>query len=79
MRVARTKSGICTTADCWNGDYYGAPSDGSAWTSFFCRQQVLRGGAWNGDPLDSRAAFRIRNATAYRYKGVGFRLARMLP
>ena len=32
--------------DCWNDDYHGAPSDGSAWTAGNCGRRVLRGGAW---------------------------------
>ena len=33
-------------ADCWNGSYAGAPSDGSARESGNCSRRVLRGGAW---------------------------------
>ncbi|MGI9452661.1 MAG: SUMF1/EgtB/PvdO family nonheme iron enzyme, partial [Geminicoccaceae bacterium] len=33
-------------ADCWIGDYTGAPADGTAQTLTFCPQRVLRGGSW---------------------------------
>ena len=29
-------------ADCWNDSYRGAPTDGTAWTSNFCRQRVMQ-------------------------------------
>ena len=31
--------------DCWNDNYKGAPSDGSAWTTGDCEPRVLRGGS----------------------------------
>src|SRR5262245_59854979 len=34
-------------ADCWNKDYQGAPSDGSAWMSGDCDRGVIRGGDWD--------------------------------
>ncbi len=67
------------TQDCWNGNYSGAPSDGSAWTNGDCGQRVLRGGSWSGSPQVTRAAGRDRGGTTYRSDGSGFRLARMLP
>jgi formylglycine-generating enzyme required for sulfatase activity len=35
------------TEDCWNNDYLGAPTDGSAWTAGDCSIGVLRGGSWD--------------------------------
>jgi len=67
------------TQDCWNENYSGAPSDGSAWTTGNCGQRVLRGGAWNSIPTDARAASRSRVVSSYRNYNSGFRLARMLP
>ena len=32
--------------DCWNDSYYGAPTQGEAWTSGDCANRVLRGGSW---------------------------------
>lgn len=54
-------------ADCWNANYAGAPTDGSAWLTGNCDRQVLRGGHWASDaegfrtgvtPRDLRAASR---------------------
>ena len=54
-------------ADCWNANYVGAPTDGSAWRSGNCDRYVLRGGHWASDaegfrtgvtPRDLRAAAR---------------------
>ncbi len=66
------------TQDCWNKTYSGAPTDGSAWTAGDCAQRVLRGGSWNYIPIDARATNRSRHGTAFRFNGIGFRLARML-
>ena len=35
--------------DCWNANYVGAPTDGSAWLSGNCDRRVLRGGHWASD------------------------------
>ena len=64
------------TEDCWNGNYNAAPADGSAWTEGACSLRVVRGGSWDFGPQLLRAAFRIRNATAYRFNSLGFRVAR---
>ena len=64
--------------DCWNGNYLGAPSDGSAWLSGDCSRRVLRGGSWDDVPWHIRAANRIRNDTGIRYYFFGFRVARTL-
>ena len=65
-------------ADCWNGNYEEAPSDGSAWLDGRCDWRVLRGGSWDGVPKDLRAANRGWIFTHDRYGGVGFRVARTL-
>ena len=67
------------TADCWNDNYNGAPSDGSGWTSGPCGLRVLRGGSWVNDPQNARSAFRTAGSASYRTGILGFRLARMLP
>ena len=65
--------------DCWHGDYKGAPTDGSAWTSGgSCGYRVLRGGSWNSEPRSLRAANRSRNGTGLRGSNIGFRVARTL-
>ena len=64
--------------DCWNGDYSGAPTDGSARTSGDCSRRVLRGGSWSIGPGNLRAANRSRINTGLRYYVFGFRVARTL-
>jgi formylglycine-generating enzyme required for sulfatase activity len=64
------------TQDCWNDNYAGAPTDGSAWTAGDCSRRVARGGSWFNFPQILRAAIRSRNSTANRYNDFGFRVAR---
>lgn len=66
------------TEDCWNGDYSGAPVDGSAWRAGDCSNRVLRGGDWILWPTNLRAGFRIRNRAGFRFFHFGFRVARTL-
>jgi formylglycine-generating enzyme required for sulfatase activity len=64
--------------DCWNGNYQGAPSDGSAWTSGNCGVRVQRGGAWGYPPDYLRTAVRGQQPQAYRYINAGMRVVRTL-
>ena len=64
--------------DCWNDNYVGAPSDGSAWLGGNCELRVLRGGSWSGTPWGLRSAFRGRLISGVRYDTAGFRVARTL-
>ena len=66
--------------DCYNKNYDGAPSDGSAWTSGDCSLRVLRGGSWVNDPEHLRSANREGNTTVVdvRVNLYGFRVARTL-
>jgi formylglycine-generating enzyme required for sulfatase activity len=66
------------TEDCWNDNYNGAPTDGSARTSGDCSRRVLRGGSWNGYPQNLRSAYRGRGTTVDRGSTFGFRLGRTL-
>lgn len=66
------------TQDCWNDNYGGAPSDGSARTSGDCAKRVVRGGSWGINPRLARSALRSRLTTSYRNNFTGFRLARTL-
>ena len=52
--------------DCWHGNYEGAPIDGSAWMRGDCKYRVLRGGAWNSNPWNLRAANRNGFLPSYR-------------
>ena len=64
--------------DCWNNDYQGAPSDGSAWESGRCDLRVLRGGAWDIGPVYLRSANRDGGSSGVRSSVNGFRVARTL-
>jgi formylglycine-generating enzyme len=67
------------TSDCWNANYDGAPSDGSAWATGACGLRVGRGGSWYNGPAALRSAFRVRTGAGYRDVNVGFRVARSFP
>ncbi len=61
--------------DCWNDNYEGAPTDGSAWTSGDCAWSAVRGGSWVGYVLDLPSAVRSKDVRAFRSNWSGFRLA----
>lgn len=61
--------------DCWQPNYQGAPSDGSAWLDGNCAIRVLRGGAWDYPASGMRAANRYYFAHKARKANFGFRLA----
>ena len=63
------------TQDCWNGNYSGAPTDGSAWIRGDCSGRVLRGGSWDVSPQRLHTAGRSGYPTASRDYGGGFRVA----
>jgi formylglycine-generating enzyme required for sulfatase activity len=63
--------------DCYQGDYQGAPADGSPRRGGKeCSARVVRGGAWDSPPDRLRAA--ARDAARGAYFNVGFRVARTL-
>ena len=64
--------------DCWNGNYIGAPADGSAWVTGPCVNRVLRGGNFSFGPERARAAYRGFSAQTSRFNMFGFRVARSL-
>ena len=66
-------------ADCWNGNYVGAPADGSPWSTGDCTQHPSRGGSWNLDARISRSGQRSRDGDDYEGNMVGFRVVRDLP
>lgn len=67
------------TRDCWNSDYSGAPTDGSAWDAGDCGRAPLRGGSWSSSDRELRSAARIRPGAANRNPGAGLRVAVPLP
>jgi formylglycine-generating enzyme required for sulfatase activity len=63
--------------DTWQGNYDGAPTDGSAWISDAAESgRVVRGGSWGDSPGSLRAAQRYGFAVVDG--SIGFRLARTL-
>jgi eukaryotic-like serine/threonine-protein kinase len=64
--------------DCWNPNYAGAPTDGSAWMSGNCAQHVVRGGSWDSEPQSLRSAMRHYFLSSIRINTVGLRVARAL-
>jgi formylglycine-generating enzyme required for sulfatase activity len=68
------------TADCWNENYDGAPTDGSAWKSGECGRHVMRKGAYgNPQPWMFRSANRDAQGVIVKRNRVGFRVALSLP
>jgi formylglycine-generating enzyme required for sulfatase activity len=68
------------THDCWNENYEGAPTDGSAWRAANCTGHVLRGGSWLSYQNTLNAAYRNRSLLlSFRYSYIGFRVARSFP
>jgi len=66
------------TEDCWNTDYSGAPTDGTAWQSGDCGRRVARGGSWDMDVRAARSAMRRGLPTSKWVTSFGFRVVRTL-
>jgi len=64
--------------DCANDSYASTPWNGSAAERGDCDLKGLRGGSWNVNPSDLRAAFRVRDEPGHRNSYYGFRVARTL-
>jgi formylglycine-generating enzyme required for sulfatase activity len=62
--------------DCWNANYDGAPTDGSARTDGTCTSRVLRGGSWSYAPRALRSAARERRPANAQSSARGFRVGR---
>src|SRR5215471_5438341 len=60
------------TEDCWNANYSGAPTDGTAWQSGDCGRRVVRGGSWDAGLSVSRSAMRRGVPTSTRITSFGF-------
>ncbi|MFL0797282.1 MAG: formylglycine-generating enzyme family protein [Cellvibrionaceae bacterium] len=60
--------------DCSNDNYYGAPSNGSAWESGDCTERIMRGGSWNSTPYGLRSSLRNWADAGSRRNIAGFRL-----
>ncbi len=64
--------------DCWNDDFRGAPTNGTAWTKGQCQLRVLRGGSFDSESEYVRSNSRFRYDVDVRYSGNGFRVVREL-
>jgi formylglycine-generating enzyme required for sulfatase activity len=64
--------------DCWNPNYNGSFSDGSARKAEGCSRRVLRGGSSNSHPPYLRSAIRDVTVPDHRLDGNGFRVGRTL-
>ena len=65
--------------DCYHANYEGSPADGTAWTvGGDCSSRILRGGGWDNNPANLRAASRGRGTTFIQSNSLGFRVARTL-
>jgi len=64
--------------DCRNENYRFAPSDGTAWITGDCRLRGFRGGAWDLQPDNVRAAYRSMYDAKRGNDRVGFRPLRSL-
>lgn len=70
--------------DCWERDYSGATTDGTATTpcdvqlGTWEKGRVLRGGSWNEEPQHQRSSRRSHIMPELRLNDVGFRVGRTL-
>jgi len=62
--------------DCFTKSYYGAPSDGSAWTGVTCESRDIRGGSFSSSPMELRSALRNGRGPREGADDNGFRVAR---
>ncbi|HTW52460.1 MAG TPA: SUMF1/EgtB/PvdO family nonheme iron enzyme [Stellaceae bacterium] len=68
------------TADCWNENYDGAPTDGSAWKTGQCGRHVVRKAAYgNPHAWMFRSANRDADGDMVKRNRFGFRVALSLP
>ena len=65
-------------ADCYNGNYAGAPSDGKAASDALCPRRVIRGGSWIAHTRFLHSAYRGTNGGDHRSYTIGFRVPRTL-
>jgi formylglycine-generating enzyme required for sulfatase activity len=64
--------------DCYQANYNGAPTDGSAQPGRNCVRRVVRGGSWGNLPSSLRSSSRLGANSSFQFEGYGFRVARDL-
>lgn len=64
------------TADCWNPNYVGAPTDGSAWMTGDCDANFTRGGSFGNASWTAHVAQRAARDRDFAGHSWGFRVAR---
>jgi formylglycine-generating enzyme len=62
--------------DCWNENYLGAPSDGSAWLAGDCDARASRGGSYGNAAFSTYAGVRVPRHSSYVGHSWGFRVVR---
>jgi formylglycine-generating enzyme required for sulfatase activity len=67
------------TADCWNDNYEGAPTDGSAWKTGDCDARPSRGGSYGNAVHSAYAGVRAPRHASYNGHSWGFRIVRNDP
>jgi formylglycine-generating enzyme len=65
------------TADCWNDNYEGAPTDGSTWREGDCDARPSRGGSYGNASHSAYAGVRAPRHAGYVGHSWGFRVVRM--
>jgi formylglycine-generating enzyme required for sulfatase activity len=68
--------------DEWHENYYGSPTDGSAWVDYgegeksneLGKIRLLRGGSWNNGARGCRSACRNNGRPVNRFDLIGFRV-----
>jgi len=67
------------TADCWNDNYKGAPTDGSTWRSGDCDGRSSRGGSYGNAVFSTYAGVRAPRYVGFVGHSWGFRVVRNDP
>jgi formylglycine-generating enzyme required for sulfatase activity len=65
-------------ADCWHGNYEGAPDTGRPWMEEACTKHVNRGGGWGNHARTARVSTRDGDVHGAHSDGLGFRVARSI-
>jgi formylglycine-generating enzyme required for sulfatase activity len=64
------------TADCWNDNYNGAPTDGSTWKTGDCDAHPSHGGSYGNAVFSAYSAIRVPRDADYVGHSWGFRVVR---